>query len=110
MKVKRFRSLTLVASLGILALFLIFLSTNQVAAQGPPGPPGNLAVTVTNTPLPVTDVDKPVRHVFQQGASQTDTTGGANLLLGFSVPSNKLLVIETISIQADVPVGQTVTA
>ena len=43
-------------------------------------------------------------------ASQTDTTGGVNLLLGFSVPSNKLLVIETISIQATVPVGQTVTA
>ena len=89
------------ATLSALAITAAFATTQALAQTKP------LNVTVTNTPLPVSlggttairDVDNPAR----QAVVTTDTCNMAAALVcenSFSVPANKMLVIETVSVRS----------
>src|SRR5215831_14794427 len=96
---------------GLLACLLAVVG--QVNAAGPPAP--GLSVQVTNsvlpvqitntTPLTVTTTSKPLELY-----SERDVTGVSGVAvdgeLTFDVPDGKRLVIETVSLVAILPVGQ----
>lgn len=82
-------------SIGWIALSLLAFSGSAVAE----GPPGGFDVNVTNTPLEVTEVDRPVREVVFAatflGFADGDSFSGKEVL--YSVPEGKRLVIEYFS-------------
>jgi len=77
--------------------------TGSVSITGTP------TVNLATSPVLVRDVDNPGRHAFQ---AEPDfcTSAETTCFVFFTVPANQLLVIETVSIQSQVPPGQHVTA
>jgi hypothetical protein len=66
-------------------------------------------VIVGNTPLPVTDVF--TRNIYQETLSDQILSGENFGVVTFStVPPEQILVIETVSIQIDIPIGQKAAA
>lgn len=120
---KQFGKVLLLAlGFGILTAVLSFVTSGPAGAQNPHAP-GGPAVTVANTPLPVTgsvgvtnsasspvlvrDVDNPGRHPFQAVNGCHMSSGIDDICaFTFSVPSTNLLVIETVSARVELPIGQ----
>lgn len=104
--------LTIVGS--SVALSLVATHSQGVAAQSQQGP----SVTVVNTtdkPVPVTgtvrDADNPARLAYQESMTLSFNVGSFAVGDFFSeVPEGKLLVIEHVSVDAMLPVGQIATA
>ncbi len=63
----------------------------------------------TTSPVPMREVDNPARHRFQH-AGICEATDVANCSTTFTVPSGKLLVIETVTAGVSVPPGDKATA
>ena len=61
--------------------------------------------TATN-PVPVRDVENPARQAFTNGANCNLADGQEICNLFFAVPASKRLVIETVTVTAVVPAGQ----
>jgi hypothetical protein len=95
-------------------LTLVATHSQGVAAQSQQGP----SVTVVNTedhPVPVTgtvrDADNPARLAYQESMTLSFNVGSFAVGEFFSdVPDGKLLVIEHVSVDALLPVGQIATA
>lgn len=95
-------------------------------AQGTTSIAGNVSVTNTPTvnlasgatvginndasrPVPIQDVDRPTAQPFKQTSQLTFDPGFALAMGGqFSVPAGKRLVIECVTVIAEVPLGQNV--
>jgi len=83
----------------VLSVVLASLTSRPVAGANPS------QVTVVNTPLPVSDVNNPLRQPVQlYSECQAQPNCGFNPF--YTVPSGKLLVIETVTASMQVPSGQ----
>jgi hypothetical protein len=113
--------LALAFAFGALAIVLSLVVESRASAQGPPN---GVGVVVLNTPLPVTgtvsvggnsaaapllvrDVDTLARQPFD--SSNFNTCGGDTCSVVFTVPAQKLLVIETVTANLQLPPGQRAT-
>ncbi|MGH9777052.1 MAG: hypothetical protein ACRD5I_01450 [Candidatus Acidiferrales bacterium] len=125
------RAILVGASFGALAVVGALMPAEKAATQGMMSP---LLVEVTNTPtvnaqqsgswhvgidgqveignpagrpLPVRDVENPAHSVFKAALACTISINEGICLDTFSVPGNKLLVIETLSVITNSPAGST---
>jgi hypothetical protein len=113
--------LVLALGFGALAVVLTLVTNRRASAQGPPN---GLNVNVVNTPLEVTgnislsgnsvatpllirDVDNLARRPFDD--SNFSTCTGQTCNVTFAVPPGKLLVIETVTANLQLPPGQRAT-
>ena len=79
------------------------LTGASVPVTGTVGLSGNSAAA----PLLVRDVDNPARHPYHD-SSGSQCVEVTTCFVSFVVPANKLLVIESVAVESDVPTGQKV--
>ncbi len=92
---KKFGKLvTLALSFGMLAAFLGMFTSKPVAAQLPP------------LPIIPVDIDGPARNRFQASCRATFSDSGSGACGIATVPEDKLLVIETVTVKVEVATGK----